>query len=160
LVGAPSAGAAYMFDCTTAGCVQTAKLVQPQPTAPLVFGYSVALSRSRALVGAPNTYGLLMFFVFGRVTEFDLVGTSLQPAGEVVGPYGNAGFGTSLALGPTRAVVGVTSNTDIISPGSAGAVAVYDRAGAGWTAREFLVPSVASDTWGLDFGSAVAFTDN
>jgi hypothetical protein len=105
---APQAGYAYVFNATTGALVETA-YIGGVPAASSQFGYSVALSTSKFVVGAPGvpvgaTVGA------GRAYVFPISGgigmTLASP-----NPQTSGGFGTSVATSGGTVVVGAPSET-------------------------------------------------
>lgn len=116
------AGAAYVFDAATGNLLHT--LNHPAPHAYDNFGVAVAVSGSRALIGAsgfdPNgLYGVEIgaAYVFDTTTG-NLVSTLNNPT-----PTSPDNFGAYVAIGGNRAVVGAYGDS-----GQAGAVYVFEAA--------------------------------
>jgi hypothetical protein len=164
LVGMLGPAAGYVFTCAAGSCSQTAKLVPPPQGSPVdSFGYSVAVRGQRALIGAPNTGGYLQSLTDGYAAVYDFDGSAWQRTAVWTSPQ-SAGFGTSVALGATRAVVGAPLNTDIIQPGYSGGVYVYDRGISGWSPPAYLPAGPPVNISGgidptvmaINFGTSVA----
>jgi hypothetical protein len=101
--GATDTGAAYLFDTTTGALLHT--FLNPTPAASDNFGTSVALSGSRALIGAisDGTSG----FHEGAAYLFDTVTGNLVQTLLIPTPVGNSEFlGQCAALSGDYAVVG------------------------------------------------------
>lgn len=127
----PNAGAAYVFERSGTTWTQAAYL-KLAGSAPLVrFGYSVALRRDLALVGAPAIGEL----PGGAVRLFRLVGGIWQPADGLMSPVLDEQdtFGASVALSgegvliaaPLEDGAGTTTTGSPADNGAAAAGAVY-----------------------------------
>ncbi len=147
LVGEPydtsvsNGGAAYLFDASTGNLVTT--LADPAPIAGNAeFGYSVAISGSTALVGAPWAEAA---YVFNAATG-TLLYTLAKPA-----PGGRYFFGNSVALSGNTAVVGEDAGSNAV-----GTVYLFD-ATTGALSHTLTNPSQAPHSYG-DFGHSVAIS--
>jgi hypothetical protein len=156
-----------VFACSATACTQNATLTDPQPSqgAPIAFGASVAISGQIAVVGAPNVLGELFGGVDGHAVVYELQGGTWQPTVVWAAPGGVAGFGTSVAVGPTGAVVAGPTNSDIIGPGFPGKALFYARTASGWAPPVVLNPQLPPPTnptseMDMDFGLSVALEDN
>jgi hypothetical protein len=149
-----TAGAAYLYECGSGKCTETAKFV-PDGLAPLdFFGTAVALDDGRALIGADSKdevgeeSGVAYVFEHagGRWRET----AKLLPKEKDVFEEAE-GFGEFVALAGSRAVVSLTGETVDGHP-SAGAVYVFERSGGGgaWrqAARLVAPEPVAGDFFG------------
>lgn len=136
------AGAAWVFDLLAPH--QSRKLLASNGRAGDWFGYSVALSGNRAIIGAPfartNGTGAGAAYVFDLDTNREVV--KLAPSD--IQPYDL--FGTSVAIGGGRALVGSPDHYP------RGAAYLFDLS-SGLQVFE-LVPPV----FGADFGQSVALT--
>ena len=158
LIGAPgddhsqvlSGGSAYVFVRNGTSWSEAAKLTSSAPGAYDSFGDSVALQDNNALVGAPGANGFA-----GEVRVFTRIGASWIEQALLTASDSAAldGFGNSLALSGTTALVG--AQVDDHSAGAdAGAAYVFVRRGVSWSEQAKLV---GSDTRSLDyFGTSVA----
>ena len=124
--GATWAGSVYVYDLTSATPTTPAvTLNNPAPGVNDWFGYSVAISGTRVVVGA--LYDDLGATDAGGVYVFDL--SSALPTVPVTtlnnpGPTASTNFGYSVAVSGTRVVVGAPS--EIIGGTGAGSAYVYD----------------------------------
>ncbi len=121
-MGADMAGSAYVYDLSSSTpTVPVHTLNNPSPAASDSFGISVAISGTRAVVGASNDdTGATNA---GSVYVYDLsTGTPTVPVATLHNPGPEIGdqFGTSVAISSTRVVVGAYSdNTNANNGGSA-----------------------------------------
>jgi hypothetical protein len=140
------AGSAYVFNALTGALVR--KLIAPDGTASDRFGESVALSGSRALVGASDADGGGSAYVLDAVTG-DLLAklTALDRAA-------SDNFGWSVALSGNRALVGAFADDDLGS--QSGSAYVFD-ARTGVQLRKLTAPDGAA---GGRFGSSVSLSGN
>lgn len=131
-----SSGAAYVFEKQGSSWLQEAKLV----AAGEGVGSRVRLAGDRALVTANNAV-----FVFEKVGPFWIQFAKLTDDGD-------NGFGSSIALGNSRIVVGVPRDSD--GGNQAGAVYVYEQQAGAWVERIKLTAADAMPT--TYFGYSVA----
>ena len=146
VVGAPGyaghAGRAYVFTKTGAGWKQAAELKGSDTAAGDYFGYSVAISGTTAIVGAP---GLARTYVFTKSGAGWKQAAELKGSDTVVGDA----FGDSVAISGTSAVAGADGHAK-----AAGRAYVFTKTGAGWKQAAELK---GSDTIAGDlFGGSVA----
>ena len=168
IVGAPGkhddangsdSGSAYIFERDPAGnWIQQQKLLASDGTAYDYFGYSVAMSGDRAIVGAPENsigdYENGTAYIFER----DPTGnwTQQQKLSASDG-HGGDEFGHSVAISGNRAIVGAYrdnyfSDTYWLGTGSA---YVFERDSTGnWTQQQQLLASDAAEQfrfgWSVD----------
>ncbi len=128
--GATDAGSAYVYDLTSATpTVPTVTLKKPSAKANDYFGFSVAISDTRVVVGAPNDDTGATDA--GSAYVYDL--TSATPSIPTItlnnpSPAQGDDFGASVAISGTRVVVGANGDdTGVINAGSA---YVYDLTSA------------------------------
>jgi hypothetical protein len=155
VVGAPGqlggpnrGGRAYVFMKTGLGWKQAAELKGNDtvgsnfPFPGDWFGYSVAISGTTVVVGAPqHAYG-------GSAYVFTRTATGWRQVAELAGVAGD-GFGNSVAVSSATVVVGAENHANF-----AGGAYVFTRTGAGWQQAAELK---GSDTGGSDdFGISVA----
>ena len=152
LVGAPgkstSTGAAYVYAGSGSSWPQQAELTASDPATTAYFGWSVALSGSTAVVGAPGNYNYM-----GTAYVFTGSGGSWPQQAELAGNNGAAGdkFGLSVAIAGPTAVVGAP-----LSTGGAGAAYVYTGSGSTWPQQAELTAADAAT--GDHFGASVAIS--
>jgi hypothetical protein len=143
VVGAPGAGAAYVFTRSAGVWSQQAQLT----AAGAGFGYSVAVSGSTVVVGAPGAGAAYVFTQSAGVWS--------QQA-QLTDPGGTAGgrFGFSVALS-----VSATATAVVGAPGSSsgtGAAYVFTRSGGAWSQQAAL--TAADGAAGDYFGWSVALS--
>jgi hypothetical protein len=120
-----SAGAAYLYVKGSSGwpTTPTATLVDPAATPGDEFGYSVAVSRTTAVVGAYDTHsnaGAAYIYVKGAT------GWPTTPTATLAAPAATS-FGFSVAISGGTAVVGAVDTHS-----SAGAAYIYVKGSSGW----------------------------
>jgi hypothetical protein len=140
------AGAAYVFTRSATGhWSQKAELADPGNNSSDVFGYSVAISGSTALVSAPGSNSAT-----GAAYVFAGSGGSWFQVAKLTASGGAAGdrFGYSVALAGSTALIGAPGvNTHI------GAAYVFTGSGSTWSQQATLTASGSS---GDLFGASVA----
>jgi hypothetical protein len=154
--GATDAGSVYVYDLssgTPAGLVAT--LNNPSPQASDLFGYAVAISGSRLVVGAPvdNTTAQDS----GSCYAYDLnSGTPTVPFATINNPNASSTwFSRSLAISGTRLVVGAPFDEGGATNG--GIAYCYDLSNGTPTAPVFSVNNPSPEL-GDQFGSSVAIS--
>jgi hypothetical protein len=143
-------GAAYVYSNVGGTWTFVKKLVADDAVGGEFFGRSVAMSGTRALVGAPYA-SVDGTAARGAVYMFDGSTSDWTQSGKVVADSGDPGdaFGFSLAATPAHMVVGANG-----SNGAKGGAFVFADEGGGW---EQLARLVADDgVAGDDMGYAVA----
>ena len=161
IVGAPGQsalsvdGAAYIFERTGSVWSEFARLEPALIAARDAFGTSVAILGNRVLVGAPGN----QLTHSGRAFVFErnpLDGTwsevaELLPTGGL--PFD--GFGSAVALGLDRAVIGAPNGTGPgPGPPQTGTVHVFELTGGSWLETSVLRPPDGKQ--GDSFGSVVS----
>ena len=146
-------GAAYVFSNVGGTWTFAHKLVADDGVGGEFFGHAVAMSGTRALVGAPYT-AVDGTPARGAVYVYDGSSSDWSQVGKVVADAGNPGdgFGYSLAATTTHMVVGAGG-----SDGGQGAAFVFADDGGAWTQQGRLVADDGAT--GEDFGYAVAILD-
>jgi esterase/lipase superfamily enzyme len=157
IIGAPfdddagvSSGSAYLFDTTTG--VEIAKLTASDAAAGDLFGFSVAISGTTAIVGAwgDGDAG----FNTGSAYLFDTT-TGVQIAKLTASDFaGFDSFGYSVAISGTTAVVGAFGNDDAGS--NSGSAYLFDTT-TGVQVAKLTASDAAS---GDNFGRSVAISGN
>lgn len=158
LVGAPyddtlagDAGSVYVYDLASATpIVPTIILTNPSPAVGEGFGYAVAISGGRAVVGAINADNAYVYDL-GRPVPTVPFATLTNP-----GSGSDNAFGSSVSISGTRVVIGA-SRQDVGGLNAAGSVYVYDLAGVAPSVPivTLLHPSPAAND---RFGYAVAIS--
>jgi VCBS repeat-containing protein len=118
--GAQNAGAAYLFDEATGNLLRT--LNNPAPDSSDHFGYSVAISGTTVVVGAP--YDDTSATNAGSAYLFDAATGNLLRTLNYPVPASSGSFGISVAISGTTVVVGAPSH-DAGAP-YAGCVYLFD----------------------------------
>jgi hypothetical protein len=185
-LGAPGAGAAYVFARSGGGWSQQAYL-KPAAVGTTQandhFGAAIAVSGDTVVVGAfdedssslginstPNEVagGAGAAYVYFRSAGVWSQQAYLKPA--AVGPVGQAGhfFGASVAVSGDTVVVGANhessstlgiNTTPNDSASSSGAVYVFTRSAGVWSQQAYVKPSAVGTTQvGDDFGISVALS--
>ena len=151
-VGAnPAQGAAYVFVQSGATWTQQQELTASDGVASDVFGSSVSLSGTMAIVGAQNhTVGASQ--QQGAAYIFAQSGTTWTQQQEVTASDGVASddFGTSVSLSGTIAIVGAPYHT-VGANQQQGAAYIFVQSGATWTQQQELTAGdgAGGDHFGL-----------
>ncbi|MCL1465890.1 Calx-beta domain-containing protein [Argonema galeatum] len=151
--GAPSAGAAYLFDGTTGALLQT--FLNPTPKSFDYFGNSVAAVGNNVLIGARFDDSSITPYAAGAAYLFDgttgaLLRTFLRPT-----PQTFASFGYSVAAVGNNILIGA-SEDNMATIIDAGAAYLFDGA-TGALLQTFLNPTPSN---GDNFGYSVAAGGN
>ena len=151
-----NSGSAYVFEWTGTNWTETAKLTASDGAASDYFGYSLAVSGDRIVVGA--YYDDDMGANSGSAYVFEWNGTNWTETAKLTASDGAAGdfFGSSVVASGDRIVV-CASSADAKGADS-GAAYVYERNGMTWTESAKLTASdgAASDR----FGTSVSVSGN
>jgi hypothetical protein len=154
--GRSSAGAAYIFERTTASWVQRAVLIPSDSTASDYFGKSVSISGDYAIVGAdgsdPDSKSRA-----GAAYIFVRSGTTWSQQAKLVASdkAANDYFGGSVSISGIYAIIGATGK-DPNGQSSAGAAYTFKRSGSSWSQESKLT---ASDfAYADSFGSGVSIS--
>lgn len=147
-------GAAYVFTNVGGTWSFAHKLIADDGVGGEFFGRAVAMSGTRALVGAPYT-SVDGTPSRGAVYVYDGSSSDWTQVGKIVADEGNAGdgFGYSLAASATTMVVGAGA----VDAGQGAAFVFADDNGT-WTQQERLVADDGAA--GADFGYAVTVLGN
>jgi hypothetical protein len=169
VVGAPDGGGgggrAYVFVQNGATWSQQAELAASDSSLSDQFGYSVAVSDSTALVGAPH-HAVGGDTGQGAAYVFVESGGTWSQQAELTASDGAAGdqFGWSVAVSGSTAVVGADDHT-VGSNTQQGAAYVFVQSGTMWSQQAELISSdgAAGDSFGwsvsLDGSTAVVGAD-
>jgi hypothetical protein len=145
-------GAAYIFDNQSGAWSQTAKLVAPDAENDAFFGYSIATSGNRILVGAPAATSLGMQRA-GAAYVFEFQNGNWIETARLIdpAPFPDDNFGISVSLDGNRAVVG-GSGVNF----TRGAAFVFDLISGSWTniAKLQAVDATLNDAFGETVGLA------
>jgi hypothetical protein len=152
IVGAPgknvSSGVAYVFVLSGTNWTQQAELTASDAARNDAFGWSLAISGSTAVVGAPGHNSFA-----GAAYVFTQTGVTWAEQAELTASDGVASdrFGWSVANSGSIAIVGA-----YLKNSYSGAAYVFMRSGTAWTQQAELTPSDgASDDF---FGESVAIS--
>ncbi len=162
------AGVAYIFKKGTNGWSQTARLIASDHSSTDLFGYSVCIEGTRAIVGARledhNTIGFGYRFSAGSAYIFDYDGSSWSETAKLVASDRDVDdeFGTSVSISGDRAIVGAPLEDEDVSGGNtqaeAGSAYIFKYDGSSWTQTAKLV---ASDRETEDeFGRCVSISED
>jgi hypothetical protein len=150
--GSISSGAAYVFRSNDGDWIQEAKLSALDAASGDMFGYSVAVRGSDILIGAryddddgTNSGSAYVFHRHGSAWEHSAKLTASDAAA-------GAAFGTAVALGDRRAMVGAPMYTT--PSGTVGAAYLFVREESGWQQKAALLASDAG--FGDQFGISLA----
>jgi hypothetical protein len=148
--GAPSGsgpGAVYVFVRSGQSWSQQARLTAPHSASGKGFGWSVSISGSTVVVGAPYTNKSGTAYVFERS------GSDWSPQGELTAsdPEDGDDFGWSVGVSGSRAVVGAPHKNSRI-----GAAYVFERSGTKWSQQAKLTTS--NESTAVEFGASVAIS--
>jgi hypothetical protein len=156
LVGAfgtsASAGAAYFYVKSPSGwpTTPTTTLSDPAATSDDYFGFSLAVSKTTAIVGASGTNssaGTAYIYVKGGSVWPATPTTTMSDPASTAGDM----FGNSVAVSGTTAVVGAPG------PSSSGGTAyVYVKGSSAWPTSETKTFSPKKSVAGKEFGESVA----
>ncbi len=150
-------GSVYVFTEINGVWTQTQKLVAtpdftPPPNWSDFFGWSLALSGDKLIVGAPFTFAAQgptgAAFVFTSSNGVWVQSQQLQAADAVAVDY----FGQSVGLAGSTAVVGAYSKN-----GGEGAAYVFSNSGSTWSQTQELFASDGTPGDSHQFGEALSF---
>jgi hypothetical protein len=152
LIGTPgkntSTGAVYVFTGSGASWAQQAELTASDPATTAYFGWSVGMSGSTAVIGAPGNYNYAgTAYVFTGAGASWAQQAELAPADRVP----NDKFGLSVAIAGSAAVIAAP-----LKYSAAGALYLYGGSGGGWPLLAELTAADAAA--GDDLGSSVAIS--
>jgi hypothetical protein len=155
--GITEQGAAYIFEKSAGTWAQTQKLTGSDSAAGDWFGTSTALVGTTAFVGAIRADTVPPFVNQGAAYVFDKSGgTWTQTQKLVVSvPGGGGGFGQSIALEGTTAVISAMNAVLINGSYFMGAAYVFTNSGGSWSETQQLVASdgTQNDFFGWGFNS-------
>lgn len=143
-------GAAYVFQNTSSGWSETAKLIASDQAAGDGFGHSVAINAETILIGAGDEGN-----GEGSVYVFENNGLAWLEVDKLIAsdPVGEAGrFGGALDIDGDRAVIGRDFSDE--SGASSGSAYVFEKTLAGWieTAKLTAIDLEAGDNFGISVG--------
>jgi hypothetical protein len=144
------AGAAYVFVQSGSTWSQQAELTASDYGTADWFGFSVSVSGATAVIGAPDhTVGAIL--QAGAAYVFVQSGSTWSQQAELTASDDEAGdgFGTSVSVDGTKAVIGANGHT-VGSNSFAGAAYVFVQNGSTWSQQEELTASdnEANDNFG------------
>jgi len=142
----PDSGAAYVFN--TSG-TQLKKIGPSSGSAYADYGWSIAVSDTRIIVGAPNTKGT--YSGQGAAYLYDIDGNEIAKLTAYDG-QSNDFFGTTVAISNERIIVGAPLEDTTVS--NSGSVYIYDLDGKPLAKMQASDPDL-----GAYFGWSVAITD-
>lgn len=147
-------GAVYTFKRGDAGWVEQAKINPPLGQYVDLFGNSIAVSESCAIVGAPAGDGNKA--ASGLVYLYDNSGTSWAGQPTLTGRDSDSFdlFGAAVAISGDYIIVGAPDDDDDFMGRDSGSVYVFKRDGAGWAQQAKL--TAFDGAVGDRFGSQVA----
>lgn len=149
-------GAAYMFEETGGTWGQTQELTSSDGVAGDWFGSSVALNGDVAMVGARQADTEPPFTDQGAAYVFNRAGGIWTEGQKLVVPIpgGGGGFGTSIAIDGTEAVISA-SNAVLVGNTFEGAAYVFNYSAGIWSETQQLVASdgTPDDWFGWGFSS-------
>ena len=160
--GGTDSGKAYIFDVTTGSLLHTLHNPNAYSTsANDYFGYSVAISGNRVVVGAHNEGDSAGGYYSGKVYIFDVNTGGLLTTLSNPNAYGtpvNDNFGSSVAISGNRVVVGAYREDDAGGTDS-GKVYIFD-ATTGSLLHTLNNPNAYGASASDNFGSSVAISGN
>ena len=153
--GAQDAGAAYVFEDTGGSWQQVAKLISLDLEDDDRFGFSVAVSGDRVVVGAPGEDSL--GFGAGAAYVFEDQGAGWVQTAKLTAGDGAASdqFGTAVDVDGDRIVVGAIFGEEFAFNPEVGTVYVYEHDGAAWNETAEIADTSAGQL-GDSFGSSLA----
>lgn len=148
--GVSNAGAVYVYDSPAASTfTQTQKLVAGDPASGAIFGDSVSIAGARIAVGAPSFNGAAPQSGAAYIFSLGATWTQLQKLDQSPSDA-NAGFGNSVALAGTNALIGAANEKIGTLLDSTGATHAYVEAGGSYQHMHVLTAqgSVAAQSYG------------
>ena len=135
-----NSGAAYVFERTPTGWVETEKLLGPQLAH--AFGGSVAIEGNTAVIGSPADF--TQGFHAGAVYVFERRATGWQPPEQLLASNGGAMdfFGKSVSFSGDRIVIGAGGVVTMAR------VYVFERTPNGWVETQELLGVFPDDEFG------------
>ncbi len=152
-----ASGSAYVFTRNGNVWTQQAKLKASDPTAGVLFGYSVSISGDTAVVGAYRNNGSGPLSS-GAAYVFTRIGSAWTQQVKLTATDGatNDWFGISVSVSGDHVVVGAYGNDD--AGADSGSAYLFTRNGGVWTQQANLIASdAAAGHW---FGIAVSASDD
>lgn len=148
-----ASGSAYVYEKVLENWTMKARLLPPGTDNHQNFGWSVAIDRSRIVVGAPHwtVSGVGEAYVFGRLDgQWGSQGTQLPATDNLAGDQ----FGWSVAISGDIAVVGARMDDDVDNDTASGSITIFDSSSGSWSFKDKKTASDgAQNDW---FGSDVA----
>jgi hypothetical protein len=154
---ATHAGAAYVFTRSGSTWTEHQKLVATSPASEDDFGWSVAISNQRIVVGAPERFSTGNDDPqLGRVFVYDRAGSSWTQSA-VLTPSNAMSFdqfGISLDVDGDRIAVGAWQDTFYTPTSRNGAAYVFEKSGGAWIEKQIL--TAPDGAVADEFGSSIA----
>jgi len=144
-------GAAYVYERSTSGWIEVAKLLPASPASDGRFGSSVAVEGKRIAVGAPQALGTGLAYVFERSSGAWLERAAFSASDSAGGDI----FGASLDLAGERLAVGAPHADG--SGADTGVTYVFRAQAGAWAEELRIAPEVPS---GTGYGSRVDLQGN
>lgn len=149
LVSAPGeaadAGAVYLFDCSSAPCLQQLRLAAPAAVANAEFGAALAWTTSTLAIGAPGQGAGVVYVYTSPVAGTWNLQATLSASGGQIGDR----FGTAVALAGDTLLVGADGDDQ-----GRGTAYAFNRSGSVWALPTQLL--AGDGAAGDGFGAAVA----
>ncbi len=158
--GRPNAGSAYVYDLGSATPAQPIFVLNNPSTTSSQgkFGWSVAVSGTRIIVGAPGN-DVTSFADTGMSYLYQITGATISGPVSLNHPTPGAGdaFGSAVGVSGTRVVVGAPTDDTVIA--NAGSVYFYDVSGAvPFLQNTIANPAGTASGGGACFGTALAIS--
>ena len=160
--GVADAGAAYVFVLSGSTWSQQARLASPEPAAPNQFGYSVAISGNRAIIGSPFddfVVSATNFLDAGSADSYLRTGTSWSAERKFTesSPTQSDYAGWSVGVDGDSVLVGIPNYDTTASPvQDAGGARFYRWNGTAWITFT-AIPGSADNH---EFGIAISARNN
>lgn len=162
VVGAPGeagrSGMVYVFDRGANGWAESARIVPGDSLDERGFGYEVAASGNRIVVGSGGyDFPSSICSYTNHAHSYERTGSSWVDSGLIVAPASavDACFGSRVAIDGDRALVAASAEA---SASGSGAAYTFTRAGNAWALEQRLAPSGTNNA--AQFGNSVAISGN
>ncbi|MBN2293997.1 MAG: hypothetical protein JXM70_16340 [Pirellulales bacterium] len=150
-----SSGSAYIFEDTGSGWTQVAKLTADDGAANDLFGYSVSISGTTAIIGSQDDDD--NGGDSGSAYIFEDTGTGWVQVAKLTADDGATGdsFGYSVSIHGTTAIIGANEDDD--NGYNSGSAYIFENQGSGWIQTDKVIPD---DYAGSRFGHCVSIHGN